>query len=179
MATHSTSAAFAPAQLCNRKGSVAPTQASAETVIKALREAKPGPILTKESSWVLKTGLLTLPDSEVAMDTTNPTWYFFCLLVLKLLCSSALSHPGKEWVFLPTSPNGPLKYKWVLKTRNRGELIPFHAIISIIGSFQMLLYTMHSHERELVWVSVTVFLENASYLCCEHQRPWNYEGRCW
>lgn len=72
------------------------------------------------------------------MDTTNPAQHLFCLLVLNLLCSSALSHAGKEWVFLPTSPNEPFKYKWLLKTQNWGELIPVHAIVSIIGSFQTL-----------------------------------------
>jgi hypothetical protein len=47
-----------------------------------------------------------------------------------------------EWDFLPTSPNGPLKYKWLLKTQNQRELILFHTIVSKIGSFQTLLYTI-------------------------------------
>lgn len=111
------------------------------------------------------------------MDTTNPAHYLVYLLVLKLLCSSALSHAGKEWVFLPTSSNGPLKYKWLLKTQKWGDLIPFHAIVSIIGSFPKPLssYWLHWHERELVWVR-TVLLGSVD-LCPQHQRPWEFEGR--
>lgn len=58
------------------------------------------------------------------MDTTNPVWYFLCLLVLKLLWSSALSHAGRVG-FASHFSKWALKVQMAFEDSELGRTHPF------------------------------------------------------
>ena len=123
-----TSAWVNPAALCNRKGLAPQTWCTNWEIHKNFKrsEAQPFSPHQRRAAKIWKTSLLTPPGTRVAMDTTSPAWCFFCPLVLKLLCSSVLTHAGKE-DFSPhlpkTSPQNT-KSIWGLRA-GRAHCAPF------------------------------------------------------
>lgn len=127
-----------PAELCNRRGLAPLTWYTNWKIHKNFKrsQAQPSSPQQRRAAEIWKTGLLTPPGTRVAMDTTSPAWRFFCPFVLKLLCYSALTHAGKERIFLPTSPKPVFRVQKAFEDSELGELILFHVIFSIIDFFQ-------------------------------------------
>ena len=156
-----TSAWVNPAALCNRKGLAPQTWCTNWEIHKNFKrsEAQPFSPHQRRAAKIWKTSLLTPPGTRVAMDTTSPAWCFFCPLVLKLLCSSVLTHAGKE-DFSPhlpkTSPQNT-KSIWGLRA-GRAHCAPFlllnHWFLS--NSFV--------HKASCVFINVRVYASTIVHL---------------